>query len=174
MAHFNKRHALGAIAVITACTLISGCYTQLQTDVVKVDTVREPVRERPQTHVGTDDLSVTTEYPWYEKPLLLDDEVTINARFENNAHYPVLLGGCPHPPSSVIEEWNGSTWEDGLTIGIICQAIYSRQVLEFEPGDWLDFEFHLKHPGWYRIRLRVGPDAKRPTAVVHSNQFLIK
>jgi hypothetical protein len=157
------------MAVTAACLLISGCYTQVRTDVVKVD----PVREQPQTHIDMDDLTVTTERPWYEKPQAGLD-VLVKARFENHGYRRVILSGCPHPPAVVVEEWDGATWQDGVTLGIYCKEIHSKQVMEFEPGDWLDFDFHLGYPGWYRIRLLVGPDAEHPTAFVHSNQFLIK
>lgn len=169
MWNLNARNTLGGIAVAATCLLIAGCYTQIRTDVVKV----EPVREPPQTRLWTDDLSVTTDQAWYERPHE-DREVTVGATFENNGFVPVLLSGCPDPPALVVENWDGAEWRDGLWVGLVCPAIYSRQTVKIEPGEALDFEIRLSDSGWCRLRLLVGPDADHPIAVVHSNQFLIK
>jgi hypothetical protein len=169
MRYFDSRNTLYAVALAIVCLPAAGCYTQLQTDVVKV----EPVREPPPGHVRTDDLSFTTDRPWYESSQT-DGHVIVGAVFENNGYVPVPLSGCPHPPSVVIEEWDGEEWKDGRSIGIFCLAIHSVQVVDIDPGESFSFEVKIEYPGWYRLRLLLGPNPRRPTAVVHSSQFLVR
>jgi len=157
-------------AVLTAvCLLIGGCYTQIKTGGYE----GEPERGMPRVGSKTEDLILKTKRPWYEVSEE-DRDVAVTGRLENHGNASVLLSGCPNPPSVVVEEWDGSEWRDVLKIGIICETTAGRRVIEFGPGEWIEFEIGLRYPGWYRLSLLVGTDPDRPTSVVHSNQFLIR
>lgn len=162
------RKTVGA-ALAAVCLLTGGCYTQVKTGGYE----GEPGRGMPQARFQTEDLILKTDQPWYEVSEE-DRDVTVKGRLENYGAAPVLLSGCPNPPSVVVEEWDGSEWRDGLKIGIICDRPDSRRVIKFGPGEWIEFDVRLKYAGWYRLRLLIGTDPDQPTAVVHSNQFLIR
>lgn len=154
------------ILVVLACQA-AGCYTQIKTAPVEYYPKQEP------SGVSAEDLSVTTDYPWYDRSPS-DRYVTIGAVFENDSRGRVFLSGCPYPPSYVIEKWEGGDWWDDVTYGVDCVAVHSTKTVEVRPGESLEFEADLRFPGWYRLRVLIGSDNKRPIAVVHSNQFLIR
>jgi hypothetical protein len=162
----NAGYILSALPLALFSLVMAGCYTQLKTDLIKY----EPVPEPP--HISVKDLSVTVDRPWYDRSPS-DSYVTIGARFDNNSDVPVLLAGCPHPPAMVIEEWQGGEWQDGLHIGLFCQ-FPGKKTVKIKGRESLEFEIHLKYPGWYRVRLLVGPDMWHPLANVYSSQFLIR
>jgi hypothetical protein len=169
MVNSTFKRMLGLTPIALAMLVVAGCYTQLRVETSRSAAAIEP----PPAHAAIDSLSLTTEFPWHNAPPS-GRWVTIGAKFTNNSDVPVLLRGCPHPPSVAVDQWDGSRWQEKFTQGIWCLAMYSTKTVKLEPGDSFEFELHIQYPGWYRIRLLVGPDTSHPDAVVHSNQFLIR
>jgi hypothetical protein len=159
----------GAFLATLVALAAAGCYTQLRTRGYDYESRREP----PHAGVAAEELIVRTDRPWYEKSLT-EDYVTIGARLDNNGDASILLSGCPEPPAAVIEEWAGDEWVEGSAVGFACFGVHSLKKAEVPPGDCFEFELHLGDPGWYRLRLSVGPDPRRPEATVYSNEFLIR
>lgn len=151
--------------LLLGAVLLSGCYTQLAID----RGLREPQPEPAEI----EDLSLTTEEPWYERPQE-EESVTVWVALENSGDEAVILAGCPEAPSFIVEKWDDDSWREEMARGFDCPAILSEHLMELDPGEWLEIRLFLRDPGWYRVYLPVGPNRDFPDAILYSNQFLIK
>ena len=163
----NRAFRILSMALIVP--LAVGCYTQLKTTVI----TDEPFPDTPLDYYEADDLIVITDRDSYRLPQGQRD-VTIKAWVDNDSDTPILLTGCPEPPSVVAEIARGDVWHDGPSIGLICPAIYSSETVEMPAGASLEFEMSLREPGLYRLRLLIGDDTSQPEAIAYSNEFVVR
>jgi hypothetical protein len=166
---FLRRAPAAAAFLILSSVLVSGCYTQLSTG-PRVSAA--PTKER-RTEIDVESLNLSTDGAWFD----IDPEegyVTIWAEFENDGEQAVSLAGCPEPPAYVIERWENDEWKDVSSVGYSCPALYSDNIVQVRPEEPFEFDFSMKQPGWYRLRLAVGPYRDFPDALVHSNPFFVR
>ncbi len=169
MKRCNLRRAPAAALTIAFSLLLSGCYTQLTPGPRPSGAPAEPLR----AEIDVETLALTTDGASYE----IDPDkgyAMVWAVFQNDGEQAVSLAGCPEPPAFVIEMWDDKNWNDVSSVGYACPALYSNHIMQVKPEESFEFQFAIKKPGWYRIRLAVGPYRDFPDALVHSNPFLIR
>jgi hypothetical protein len=166
---FLRRTTAPAAFLMIASLALSGCYTQLSTGT----RLRAAPAEERRPEIDVESLALRTDGAWFD----MDPDkgyVTIWAQFENSGEQDVSLAGCPEPPAFVIERWENDDWSDVASVGYSCPALYSNHIAQVRPDEPFEFEFSMKQPGWYRLRLAVGPYRDFPDALLYSNPFLVR